>query len=847
MIAGPRNREELSGGESPGGPAVVSDRPHWELQCRRVAVGSSLCAFTLAILALVGWLSDVQILAGRFGEIVPMAPATGLMFLFLSTALFLHARVPERRSARVYVLAAAALVSCWAAILFVEAAGNFSLESYVIGDRGKIGDVPVGYTTPISGISFLLAGLALLQLPLGLSRRVRFLGAALPLLLISINLWVLWAYVGLRGARLFNPTETLQTASVLFELAKIPVAIPTALSFMAIGVGLVAAEGSEHLLFRRLLGTSTRAWLLRAFLPAAAGLVILSTVLGGFLTFTLPFDVSVTLMTFWTLAAPVVVGVMLSKIAWHLGGALDRAERERTEAMTELAHARDAADSSNRAKSQFLANMSHELRTPLNAVLGYVELLRELAEEEGNIQYLPDLNKIHSAGKHLLTLINDILDLSKIEAGKVVLSPETFDVAGLVGGVVNTIRSLVEKNGNKFVVRCSECTGCLCADTTRVRQCLYNLLSNAGKFTTRGAVSLDVERASGDGGERIVFRVRDTGIGMTAEQLERIFQPFAQGDDSTTRKYGGTGLGLTISRKLARMMGGDIRVESEAGKGTLFTLDLPARPAAVRPPAPEPRPARVPRADTGNTVLVVDDDPAVLDILTRFLSHEGYRVVTVSRGADAVRVCREIRPTAVTLDVMMPDMDGWAVLAEMKREPDLAHIPVIMLTIVEDRNLGHALGADDYLVKPLEPQRLLESIRRHTQAAPGHALMVEDDPATREILRRMLESDGWSVAEAANGIQALECVGRSPPRLILLDLMMPDMDGFEFLTELQQHEDWRSIPVVVVTARDLTLEDRLFLNGSMMLSGRVKSVLQKGSFNREELLREVRDLLVARS
>jgi DNA-binding response OmpR family regulator len=360
---------------------------------------------------------------------------------------------------------------------------------------------------------------------------------------------------------------------------------------------------------------------------------------------------------------------------------------------------------------------------------------------------------------------------------------------------------------------------------------------------------LDVERASGDGAGRIVFRVTDTGIGMTPEQLARVFQPFVQADVSTTRKYGGTGLGLTITRKLAQMMGGDIRVESEAGKGSRFTFELPIQSAAAAPvptPAPSaPRPA--PRPTAGRTVVVVDDDPAVLDILTRYLTGEGFQVVTVEKGSEAVRVCREVHPAAVTLDVMMPDVDGWSVLAALKAEPALAHIPVIMLTIVEDRNLGRALGADDYLVKPLEPQRLLETLRRHTKASPGLALMVEDDPPTREMLRRMLESDGWLVEEAGNGREALACVERRRPGLIVLDLMMPEMDGFEFLAEMQRHDAWRSIPVVVVTARDLSEEDRLFLNGSMMLGGCDRHVLQKGGFSREDLLREVRDLLASRS
>jgi PAS domain S-box-containing protein len=532
---------------------------------------------------------------------------------------------------------------------------------------------------------------------------------------------------------------------------------------------------------------------------------------------------------------------------------LERRVKERTlelqEANKELMLARDAADASNRSKSQFLANMSHELRTPLNAIIGYTELLQELAEETDGAVFLPDLVKIHTAGKHLLTLINDILDLSRIEAGKVVLDPKNLDVANLVSGVATTIRPLVEKNQNAFHVRCADNAGSLWADATRVSQCLYNLLSNAGKFTSKGEIRLDVDRQTRGGRDWLVFQVSDTGIGMTPEQLGRIFQPFVQADLSTTRKYGGTGLGLTISRKLAQMMGGDIHVQSESGKGTRFTFAVPAQnmpaPSVALPEPAAPRPAS--RPGVGNTIVVVDDDPAVLDILTRYLTAEGFQVVTVDKGSEAVRVCREVRPAAITLDVMMPDVDGWSVLAALKAEPDLAHIPVIMLTIVEDKNLGHALGADDYLVKPLEPQRLLETLRRHTLAPPGRALMVEDDPPTREILRRMLESDGWAVDEAVNGRDALAQVAKCRPGLIVLDLMMPEMDGFEFLTELQRNEEGRSIPVVVVTARDLSAEDKLFLTGSMMLGGHAKRVLQKGRFSREDLLGEVRDLLASRS
>jgi PAS domain S-box-containing protein len=524
----------------------------------------------------------------------------------------------------------------------------------------------------------------------------------------------------------------------------------------------------------------------------------------------------------------------------------DLTNRKRVE--DALCRARDAAEDANRTKSQFLASMSHELRTPLAAVIGYAEILLEEARGADQGEFLPDLQQIHIQSKHLLSLINDLLDMSKIEAGKVQLFLETFDLAGVVRDVVTTVQPLLERNGNALDVQAPADMGTMHTDVTRLRQCLLNLLSNASKFTDKGTVTLAVSREARPDGDWVTFRVTDTGIGMTPEQLGRLFQPFSQAEASTTRKYGGTGLGLAITRRLCQLMGGDITVESTPGRGSTFTIRLPAdarpRPAAARPaPATEAPAGPAPARPAEQTVLVVDDDPAARDMLTRYLAREGYHVVTAADGQEALRLVKQVRPRAVTLDVMMPGMDGWAVLTALKADPELADIPVIIVSIIDDKNLGHALGASDYLTKPLERDRLLETVRRRCGGTSGPILVAEDEPATRDMLRRVLEKGGWTVVEAGNGREALDIVTRQRPALVLLDLMMPEMDGFEFLDEMRQRPELQSIPVVVLTAKDLTEEDRLFLNGSLLLSGCVKRVLQKGNFSLDILLREIRDLM----
>jgi len=491
----------------------------------------------------------------------------------------------------------------------------------------------------------------------------------------------------------------------------------------------------------------------------------------------------------------------------------------------------------DRHKSEFLANMSHELRTPLNAIIGYSEMLQEDAVDLGAGQFTDDLKRINAAGKHLLELINAVLDLSKIEAGKMELYLERFEVAGLVRDIAAVIQPLAAKNANRLEVHCADAVGVMRADLTKVRQALFNLLSNACKFTDRGTVTLAVSREAGDRPESVVFRVSDTGIGMTPEQLARLFEAFSQADAATTRKYGGTGLGLALSRRLCRMMGGDVTAESEAGRGSTFTIRLPAEVAEVEEPE-APAAAPVAGAPSGiGTVLVIDDEAAVRDLMQRFLTREGFRVVTASGGEEGVRLARELRPDAITLDVMMPGMDGWAVLSALKADPDVADIPVIMLTIVDDRNLGYALGASDYLTKPIDRERLVTILKEHRRDLP--VLVVDDDAEVRQLFRRILEPEGYAVVEAENGRAALERLRDVSPSVILLDLMMPEMDGFEFVAEFRRHEPWRAIPIVVVTAKDLSHHDRERLNGY------VQRILQKGTYGREQLLAEVRELVAA--
>src|SRR5437773_445662 len=391
-------------------------------------------------------------------------------------------------------------------------------------------------------------------------------------------------------------------------------------------------------------------------------------------------------------------------------------------------------------------------------------------------------------------------------------------------------------------LRCPANLGAMRADMTKVRQSLFNLLSNASKFTTNGKITLEAARENSPmKGDWIVFRVSDTGIGMTPEQQDRVFEAFSQADASTARDFGGTGLGLTITKTFCRMMGGDVTLTSEPGKGTTFIIRLPTdvREPDAEPAAPSDSVAARLNME-GKPVLVIDDDADTRQVLKRFLNRKGFPVECASSGDEGLRLAKELHPMAIILDVMMPGMDGWAVLSTLKSEPELRDIPVVMLTIVDDNNLGYTLGASDYMIKPVDRERLTEILAKFRDiSSPRSALVVDDEEADRKMLTQILEKERWNVVQAENGLVALERIAKERPDLILLDLMMPKMNGYQFLAELRKHDEWRSIPIIVVTARDMSTEERIALDGY------VEKVLPKHALTEDALLTEIQDLIAA--
>ena len=530
--------------------------------------------------------------------------------------------------------------------------------------------------------------------------------------------------------------------------------------------------------------------------------------------------------------------------------------KEHTAAARQVIHfleeARDKALAANRTKDSFLANMSHELRTPLTAIIGYSEYLEKNAVKNQQDEVVSDLRRILSAGRHLLAVIEDVLDLAKIEVGEMKLHLTEFDIKELVNEVTGAMEFSARKNSNQLEDDCADDLGTMTADAKRVRQILFNLLGNACKFTENGQVRLHATRHSERGRDGMQFRISDTGIGMTDEQVGRLFMPFSQADSSTSRKYGGTGLGLAISRRFCTMMGGTISVDSIANEGSVFTVWLPAivqDSETVPTTELETSVTETPKALSSDDeskfqandknrkpmILVIDDDPVMCDLMLRQLGKNGFQVQTAANAKLGLEAVRTLRPDVITLDIAMPDMDGWEVISELKKDPSTRDIPIIMVTMMDDRSRGFALGAYDFVTKPVEWGQLTGILETAVKPMDSSTvLVVDDDPLFRESTCDRLRDRGWTVMEAENGADAFERIKEQRPDLVLLDLLMPVMNGLEFLSIFRERDDLRSIPIVVMTGMHPLMQCRP--EEQKQLAESVEKILIKGTYDLNELL-----------
>ena len=521
--------------------------------------------------------------------------------------------------------------------------------------------------------------------------------------------------------------------------------------------------------------------------------------------------------------------------------------------------AKEEAETAARAKSEFLANMSHEIRTPLNAILGYGEILQFEARKLKRPDFIEDLKAIEFAGRHLLSLINEILELSKIQAGKMEIYPEAFDLSQFIDGVVSTVKPLAQRKNNKLEVIKQDLPDSMYSDSSRIRQILLNLLGNSCKFTEEGEIQLTVIRKTIDGVKWIYFTIGDTGIGMDPGKISGLFEEFSQADSSTTRKHGGTGLGLTISKRLAQLLGGDIQATSELGKGASFTAFFPENCSQLKSEGTpnrwsewagrflgeEPNFISEGNSNTAlsidsqvDNILVINEDEVVCNLIKRFLEKEGCKVEIACEVKQGLRLAEQIRPLVIILDALIRGSSGLELLSQIRNNERLKNTPVILLTEEETSRGGE--GPTEYLSKPLDWDQFITVFKKYlTRPADFSIMVVEDDAINREALTRILNKGGWKVIEAIDGPSAFELLKENKtPGMILLDLVLPEMNGFEFITRLRQNQEWKNIPIIINSAKELTLEERGRLQGD------VEKIFKKGDVTCGELLQSVRQIAV---
>ena len=501
-----------------------------------------------------------------------------------------------------------------------------------------------------------------------------------------------------------------------------------------------------------------------------------------------------------------------------------------------------ALERANKMKSEFMANMSHELRTPLNAIIGFAEVLRDKISGDLNDEQLDFVNDIHGSGLHLLQMINDILDLSKVEAGRMELQYEIFPVHDAIEDVHTILKGLANKKHLELKTTILTEVGDIEADRVKFKQILYNLLSNAIKFTPENG-HINVEAGIMD--DMLQVSVSDTGIGMKPDDQEKVFKEFWQADSSFARKYEGTGLGLALTKRIVEMHGGNIRFESEYEKGSIFYFALPlkAQLRKTKPKEIEAKPRQIPATGEkeAKTIMVVEDDRMATDLITLYLTNAGYNVIVAVDGEEAIKKAKEFHPFLITLDIMLPKKDGWDVLSELKNSQDTADIPVIIVSIVDNKDLGFSLGAAEYLIKPVDRIKLINTVNACIPAEKDKGklmkiLVVDDDEKAVKYMSAILENAGFEVLKAYSGKAGINLAMNSNPDIIILDLMMPEISGFDVIEKLRTHPTAKSIPIIICSAKDITPKEKEELNGNIL------AIVQKGTHTKEDLLKAIKKI-----